>query len=1565
MPPAVALSIVSRPRHRTRVTGASVCWLLALVAVLGTQVPTQAQVAQQTVTGWLSVVWADGQVAEPGQDPARNPARPEFVALLADDRGGVTRLDIPVSLAQSLGGLRRLDRRRVEVTLPASAAAALPAGATARVARPASLRALSSTAGVAPAGALADVPLDAQASISGSHPWVTIACKFPDVAAEPRTLSFFSGMYASTAPGLDHYWREQSYDTANVAGSQAFGWFVLPRVRSFYIYDQDGDGYVDADLDRLFDDCTGAATSSVNFGSFQGVNMMFNSDLDGPAWGGSLYATLDGVSRVWPVTWEPPWAYADISVIAHEMGHGFGLPHSSYGTSNAYDNAWDVMSKDRYGCPPEDATYGCTGQHTIAYHKDLLGWIPSARKVAVPFGGSATVTLERLAQPSTTDTRLVTVSAGTSDGKFFTVETRRRIGYDTKVPGDAVVIHEVVPNRSDDRPAHVVDIDGLPTSDGGAMWTVGETFTDPSGVRISVTGSTATGYTVQIGGATTPPTLSGLSPSTGAMAGGTTVTLTGSGFVDQQTTVRFGGSSAVQVTVASATSLTAVTPVSASSGPVDVTVQTPNGQASLSQAFTYALAPSITTLSPGSVPAYMQSPISVTGTSFVTGGTTASFVSGATPPVTTSAVVSGVTPTSLTVTAPWLTPGTYTLQISTAGGTATRSVVVYGMPSISQIAPAFGPVAGGTVVTITGAQFVAGATTVTVAGAPVAATVQSATQLTLTMPAGAEGYAAVRVTTPAGYSEHTNGFEYLGVPVLSSVTPATGSTAGATRITLDGLRFHARVGAPIVVRVGGLPATDLLNYGPTMISVLTPAGLAGLADVSVTTAGGVATLPAFTYIAPATVSSVLPARGPAPIATTLTITGTGFIPGDTIVQFGEGTTPYYGAQSVVVDSPTTLRVTTPAGMPPMTYALFVTTTGGRTIAPGAYTAVSPPQIATVAPASGLPAGGTLVAVIGANFVAGDVRVTIGGIDATSVVVVSPSSVEARTPASAAGVRDVVVTTSGGSATLAGGFVYTETPTLVPPAVTSVAPSLGPARGGTIVTLRGSAFQPGAVVTIGGIAATAVSYVSTSVLSVTAPPLAAGRHDVRVSTPDGSGTLAGAFETIGPWTGYFAEGATSSVFDTRLALMNPNPIPANVDLRFLATDGAVRTYSVIVGARARATLDVKTVPGMSVAEFSTTIASDIPVVADRTMTWDASRRYGAHAETAIPSPSPTWYLAEGATHSGFDLFYLLQNPGSTETTVRVRYLRPSGEPLEKTYRLAPTSRTNIWVNVEEFDGAGRALASTDVSAVIESLDATPIIVERALYLTRSGRLFDAGHESAGVTTPRTQWFLAEGATGAYFDLFVLIANPNAQAADVRVTYLLTDGRTFTRTISAPPNSRSNIWVDQEQFTGVEGYPLADVAVSTTVESTNGVPLIVERSLWWPGGFSEWSEAHNSAGAWQTGTAWGLAEGEEGGPSGEETFVLIANTSAFAGSARVTLLFEDGSASVRTYTLAAQSRTNVAVGPDFGAIAANRRFGVLVESLGDVPAEIVVERAMYHDAVGQTWAAGTNALATRLR
>jgi hypothetical protein len=348
--------------------------------------------------------------------------------------------------------------------------------------------------------------------LTGSQPWITLLCKFGDVASEPRPVSYFQGMYGSSYPGLDHYWRELSFGLLDVAGSGSVNqWLLLPQPRSYYVYDRNGDGRPDFDIDRAIQDCTAAADSGVYFPSYAGLNLMFNEELDGSAYGGTTYLTLDGISRSWMVAFLPPWGYTDLSGTAHEMGHGFGLPHSSGQYGDWYDNQWDVMSDTFSNCGLyDDPTYGCLGQHTISYHKDMEGWINPARKITVAPGQQATFTLEQLETTAGANYLMARIPVEGSSTHFYTLEARRQVGYDIRMPGQGVIIHEVESTRL--TPAQVIDIDGNGnTGDAGAMWWPGETFSDgASQIVVSVWYETATGFVVgisnQAGGLTPPAT---------------------------------------------------------------------------------------------------------------------------------------------------------------------------------------------------------------------------------------------------------------------------------------------------------------------------------------------------------------------------------------------------------------------------------------------------------------------------------------------------------------------------------------------------------------------------------------------------------------------------------------------------------------------------------------------------------------------------------------------------------------------------------------------------------------------------------------------------------------------------------------------------------------------------------------------------------------------------------------------------------------------------------------------------------------------------------------------------
>lgn len=456
--------------------------------------------------------------------------------------------------------------------------------------------------------------------------------------------------------------------------------------------------------------------------------------------------------------------------------------------------------------------------------------------------------------------------------------------------------------------------------------------------------------------------------------------------------------------------------------------------------------------------------------------------------------------------------------------------------------------------------------------------------------------------------------------------------------------------------------------------------------------------------------------------------------------------------------------------------------------------------------------------------------------------------------------------------------------------------------------------------------------------------------------------------------YLAEGVQSDFFSTRIALVNPSAeVPAYVQMRLAGPADPVtgtvvtRQHWLTLAPMRRATVEAASIAGLAGA-FATTVESSTLVVVDRTVSWDGSG-YGSTGETATSSPRTTWYFAEGATGGAFNTFYLLLNPGQTTASTSITYLRAGRPPRSKTYDLRPGERVTVWLDMERWDD-GDSLADAEVSARIEAT--APIIAERAMYLDRGTQLFTAGHASLGLPAPATRWAFAEGATGDYFELFLLLANPTAQDAHVRIRFLV-DGVVVEHPHVVPAFERSTVWVDalganEALIAQNPDYArLADAAVSSEVIVDNGVGILAERSMWWPGTASTWTEAHNSGGVTETGLRWALAEGEVGGPRNQETYVLVANAEDSDAIVRVTLLYEDRGPDVRTYTVVANSRFNIpigtaAAGVDYFTGAAGRRVGVLVESIGGTPVPISVERAMYADAPGQRWAAGHNAVAT---
>jgi hypothetical protein len=111
------------------------------------------------------------------------------------------------------------------------------------------------------------------------------------------------------------------------------------------------------------------------------------------------------------------------------------------------------------------------------------------------------------------------------------------------------------------------------------------------------------------------PAVTRVSPTSGPSAGGSTVTITGTGFLSGST-VKFGTVAATQVTVSSAGTITAVSP--AGSGTVDVTVTNGNGTSATGTAdrFAYVAPPQVTGLAPNTGSTLLGGITVITGKGF-------------------------------------------------------------------------------------------------------------------------------------------------------------------------------------------------------------------------------------------------------------------------------------------------------------------------------------------------------------------------------------------------------------------------------------------------------------------------------------------------------------------------------------------------------------------------------------------------------------------------------------------------------------------------------------------------------------------------------------------------------------------------------------------------------------------------------------------------------------------------------------------------------------------------------------------------------------------------------------
>jgi thiamine monophosphate synthase len=523
-----------------------------------------------------------------------------------------------------------------------------------------------------------------------------------------------------------------------------------------------------------------------------------------------------------------------------------------------------------------------------------------------------------------------------------------------------------------------------------------------------------------------------------------------------------------------------------------------------------------------------------------------------------TAQVTNITPTELTVNTPPNSSGEVAVTVINGVGLSASLSPGYtyddppGLPPIlTGINPVFGPVTGGTTVTLTGSVFRRDAGVFfdvngTVVGAT-SVTVNNATRITAVTPPQAEGYATVSVVNYDNLSAQLDaGFRYEGPPAVTSITPNTGLTTGGLTITLAGNNLRpgttVRVGANLATAVtpadGGLSLTAVTptsaTNGPVPVVVTT------LDTQSTTVTGG------FTYVYPAPlITTVTPARGFAIGGQTITLTGSNFLTAPTVTVGG------VAATNVTRVSATSVTFTSPPGSGTVDVVLTNSDAQAVTVT-GGFTYVNAPVLTAITPAHGPVQGGTRITLTGTDFLRGAV-VQLGGVPAFAVDVTSPTTITAVTNAGAAGVVDVKVINPEANAgrndtqssTLTGGFTYDGAPTLA-----SVSPITGSTAGGTTVTLTGAGFLTGASVVFGTSAATSVTVVSPTELTAVTPARAVGVVSVTVANPDNqSAELQRAFRFVAPPTATAVAPTTGDVTGNTLVRITGTGFSASTSVTF--------------------------------------------------------------------------------------------------------------------------------------------------------------------------------------------------------------------------------------------------------------------------------------------------------------------------------------------------------------------------------------------------------------------------------
>jgi hypothetical protein len=566
------------------------------------------------------------------------------------------------------------------------------------------------------------------------------------------------------------------------------------------------------------------------------------------------------------------------------------------------------------------------------------------------------------------------------------------------------------------------------------------------------------------------PTISGFTPTSGKV--GDVVTINGTGFTTANM-VYIGSESTLDFDIVNDNQIKVNVPATASTGKIQV--HTGYGSKSSSSIFTLNEAPIISSIDP--VSGSVGTEVTITGSKFtgvtsvtIAGGSARDFIV-----VSDTEIKAFISETAY--------GGVAQVSANHGSATSSQSFTVTGLPTITEFAPASGPV--GTEVIIKGTKF-NNVTSLNIAGGTITSfTKVSDTEIKAKVPTTATG-GTVRVYSNIGTGVSSLSFSVDGTPTINSFSPASGPVNSEVIIT--GSNFTNATS----VNIGSGLATDFSIVSDTQIKATVP-NTASTGRIQVYTAQG-RSVSSFNFAveeAPV-ISSFSPTKGV--VGTLMTIKGRNFSEAST-VYIGSGATTNF-----TIVSDTEIQITVPSIASSGIVRIY--SNSGRASSSGQFVLENSPVITSFSPSSG-PVG-TEITIYGENFT-GTSLVYVGNGSTTSFTVVSDTELRVIVPSTAT-TGKLIVRTATGQVTSRDVFTLTGAPE-----IHSFTPSSGPV--GTPVTIKGRNFTGATLVYVGSGSTSSFTVVSDTEIKVAVPSLAS-TGTIQVRTPNGRALSSSYFTVTG-------------------------------------------------------------------------------------------------------------------------------------------------------------------------------------------------------------------------------------------------------------------------------------------------------------------------------------------------------------------------------------------------------------------------------------------------------------------